>query len=146
MLSYILTGLAALCFGVFAGGRITLARQRWRELRAMFTRHQNAESLEQAFVATLEQRRRFETANLVHHVRVVNAIQFVILCNWDLSTLLGLLDQTREAWSQGWSRKLHARVLALTILGVCVVFCSLGKGSFESAPFHGETRAAKPRR
>ncbi len=92
-----------------------LARQRIRELRAMFDRHRNSESLEQAFVATIEQRRQFEAANLVHHVRVVNAIQFVILWNWDLTTLLGQLGQTREAWSQGWSRKLHTRVLALTI-------------------------------
>jgi hypothetical protein len=30
--------------------------------------------------------------------------------------------------------------------GVCVVFCSFGKGAFESVPSIGETRAAKPRR
>ncbi len=115
MLTYILVIFAALSAGMFAGGRMMLARQRWGEVRMMLTRHKNTESLEQAFVATLEQRRQFERANLVHHVRVVNAIQFVIIWNWDLTTLLSLLDQSREAWSQGWNRKLHARVLALTI-------------------------------
>ncbi len=115
MLSHLLVALAALGIGFFVGGRTMLARQRIRELRAMFDRHRNTESLEQAFVATVEQRRQFEAANLVHHVRVVNAIQFVILWNWDLTSLLAQLDQTREAWSQGWNRKLQARVLALTI-------------------------------
>ena len=115
MLSYIVVAVVAFGTGIFAGGRIMLARQRWREIRRMMDRHRNVESLEQTFVATLKQRRQFEAANQVHHVRVVNAVQFVILWNWDLMTLLGQLQQTREAWSEGWNRKLHARVLALTI-------------------------------
>ena len=109
MVSHLLVALVALTTGFFVGGRTMLARQRIGELRAMFDRHRNSESLEQAFVATLKQRRQFEAANLVHHVRVVNAIQFVILWNWDLTTLLGQLSHTREAWSQGWNRKLQAR-------------------------------------
>jgi hypothetical protein len=51
----------------------------------------------------------------MREVRVVNAIQFVILWNWDLTALLSALQQTQDLWSQGWMRKLHARVLALTI-------------------------------
>lgn len=77
---------------------------------------QNEESLEAAFAATLRERSAFEAAGLVHHVRFVNAIQFILTWNWDLSTLLHLLGSTPDAWSleSGWRRTLLARTLALT--------------------------------
>lgn len=112
----IVTAVAAFTCGAFFGMRLQLAKGRWRELRRGLTTIQNAESLEAAFAATLPQRASFEAAGLVHHVRFVNTIQFVLTWNWDLSTLLNLLDSMPEAWSleAGWRRTLLARTLALS--------------------------------
>lgn len=95
--------------------RLALARQRWRETKAMLLRHRNEDSLEQLFLVTVEERRKAEAGNFPQHLRITNAVQFVVLWNWDLTVLLGLLGESRAAWNKGWHRKLTARVLALTI-------------------------------
>lgn len=107
--------VGALTIGALVGMRLQLARGRWRELRRGLDQARNEESLESTFAMTVRQRRAFEAAGLVHHVRVMNVIQFILIWNWDLSILLDLLHATPEAWSleTGWRRKLLARTLAL---------------------------------
>lgn len=106
-----------LLVGTLFGQRLMLARQRWRELRRSINYATNSKSLMQLFAQTLEKRSTYEAAGLIHHVRIVNAVQFVVVWNWDLSTLLRLLTELRDPWSieKGWQRKLHARTLALTM-------------------------------
>src|SRR5690349_19298223 len=94
-----------------------LARQRWRTLKSSALAVQNTEAVEGAFLSSLRERERCESAGLVNHVKVVNALQFILLWNWDLATILQFMRQEKEDWSlrEGYRRKLLARLLALNI-------------------------------
>jgi hypothetical protein len=113
----VLISLVCIGVGVFAGMRLQLARQRWRELRRTLDRSANGKALEGALIVTLRQREAAESAGLVHHVRIINAVQFVLIWNWDLALLLHSLGNDPETWSldAGFRKKLAARTLALTI-------------------------------
>jgi hypothetical protein len=115
LLGTTLLAAGAITIGTLFGMRLQLARGRWRDLRRGLDQARNEDSLESAFSTALRHRRAFEAAGLVHHVRVVNVIQFVLIWNWDLSILLDLLRATPEAWNPeaGWRRKLLGRTLAL---------------------------------
>jgi hypothetical protein len=118
--------------------RLQLARGRIRELRNGLARQKNENSLESAFDASIRQRAAFEQAGMVHHVRVVNACQFVLTWNWDLNILLDLMRATPEAWSirTGWKRKLLARTLAL------VAYETLTKLDWTLDPAKGERKTS----
>src|SRR5437588_7302 len=94
-----------------------LARQRWRSLRNSALAVQNTKAVEGAFLASLRHREHCEQAGLTNHVKVVNALQFILLWNWDLATILQSMRQENEDWSlaAGYRRKLAARLLALNI-------------------------------
>lgn len=103
--------IAGLAAGIWAGQRLALARSRWGELKGLVADYQNQDSLQELFVSLM--RARDQATKLQQHDRIVliNFAQFVVLWNWDLTVVLGLLARTKS----GWERKLHARVLALTI-------------------------------
>jgi hypothetical protein len=94
-----------------------LARQRWRSLRSSLSAIQNTKAVEGAFLSSMRQREHYEKAGLSNHVKVINAMQFILLWNWDLATVLQSMKQEKEDWSlaEGYRRKLQARLLALNI-------------------------------
>jgi len=107
----LLVGFVAFLVGTKFGYRLTLAKQRVGDLRLLISQYTASDSLQQAFHRSLVRREQLETLNKPQHVRIVNATQFVLLMNWDVVALAGLISKTRP----GWDQKLHARVLALTI-------------------------------
>jgi hypothetical protein len=110
-------GFTCLALGLFAGQRLMLARQRLRAIRDTLDHARNAASLVALFNQTVARRTDCTRAGLTNHVKVFNAIQFTVVWNWDLTTLLRQLGQTAGPWTleKGWQRKLLARTLALTI-------------------------------
>jgi hypothetical protein len=116
-MNWLLSLSLGLLIGIFAGQRIMLARQRLRGLRRTLDHSRGAESLVALFSKTMEARASAEKAGLAKHVKVLNAVQFVAVWNWDLRELLHLGDEIGEVWTleAGWRRKLLARTLALTI-------------------------------
>src|SRR5262245_28433399 len=114
---YLILGIVlALGLGTLFGLRLQLAKQRARSLLRTLDAQRHATSSEAGLVATLRMREHFKARKGWEHVRVVNAAQFLLIWNWDLSMILDLLDpKEEEDWSvaEEYRRKLAARWLAL---------------------------------
>ena len=109
--------MLALGLGVWFGQRLMLARLRWDSMRWLKLVTKNKEVLEAALLGSIQQRSAFEARGDHHLVCIQNSLQFVLIWNWDLTTILNGLRKDTQDWSLqgGYRRKLFARLLALTI-------------------------------
>lgn len=116
MLTIALFAAAVFVAGLWVGGRLMLARQRIRSLGWVKDMAVNAGAAESALLESIRLRKMFESRGDVHRLRLVNLQQFVLLWNWDLTTILSDLRTEGTDWSfkGSFRRKLHARLLALT--------------------------------
>jgi hypothetical protein len=116
VLTIALVAVPAFVAGLWVGGRLMLARQRIRSLGWVKDMATNAGSAESALLQSIRLRELLKGQGDVHRLRVTNLQQFVLLWNWDLTTILSDLRTEGTDWSfkGSFRRKLHARLLALT--------------------------------